>query len=175
MARKQATYITIAILGRRPRAATTALVLAMVLLASAVATPSAEAQTYKILHTFTARTDGASPYAGLLRDGAGNLHGTTYHGGASDIGTVFKIDKTGTESALYSFSGCCDVYKGGASPDGGLVRDAAGSLYGIPSRAALPSLTRCRLNECFASARDLPRRHAAHRRTRWMVAMSSPM
>ena len=130
MTRTQATYITIAILGRCPRAATTALVLAIVLVASAVAIPPAEAQTYKVLHTFTARTDGASPYAGLLRDGAGNLYGTTYRGGASDIGTVYKIDKTGTESALYSFSGCCDVYKNGATPDGGLVRDAAGNLYG---------------------------------------------
>jgi uncharacterized repeat protein (TIGR03803 family) len=44
-----------------------------------------------ILHHFTGGTDGAYPYATLLRDRAGNLFGMTTFGGQKDQGTVFKI------------------------------------------------------------------------------------
>jgi|HubBroStandDraft_2_1064218.scaffolds.fasta_scaffold15740_3 uncharacterized repeat protein (TIGR03803 family) len=50
-----------------------------------------------VLHSFTGKTDGAHPYAGLVMDAAGNLYGTAETGGdASCIinggcGTVFKI------------------------------------------------------------------------------------
>src|SRR5579864_3881877 len=54
-----------------------------------------------VLHSFSG-PDGAAPYAGLTRDAAGNLYGTTYYGGAGGKGTVFKIDAAGTESVLYS-------------------------------------------------------------------------
>jgi uncharacterized repeat protein (TIGR03803 family) len=35
--------------------------------------------------------DGAHPYSGLLRDGAGNFYGTTENGGAYGYGTVWKL------------------------------------------------------------------------------------
>jgi len=35
----------------------------------------------------------AAPGAGLVRDGAGNLYGTTESGGVSNSGTVYKVDK----------------------------------------------------------------------------------
>ena len=54
---------------------------------------------------------------------------TTYLGGASDFGTVFKLDTTGTETVLHSFTGGAD----GAILYGGLVRDKAGNLYGTTS------------------------------------------
>jgi uncharacterized repeat protein (TIGR03803 family) len=48
--------------------------------------------TEKILHSFSDQgTDGTIPEAGLIRDAAGNLYGTTYTGGANNYGTVFKI------------------------------------------------------------------------------------
>ncbi len=65
-----------------------------------------------ILHTFSLTTsDGALPYAGLRRDKAGNLYGTTTYGGISTdpvgtcnayggCGTVFKIDPAGNETVL---------------------------------------------------------------------------
>jgi len=80
-----------------------------------------------VLHSFTGSpTDGASPYAGLILDSAGNLYGTTTSGGASNFGTVFKVDAAGKETVLYSFLG----YPDGANPFGGLARDRSGNLYG---------------------------------------------
>ena len=82
---------------------------------------------FKVLHTFTGYpTDGASPVAGLLRDAAGNLYGTTEAGGASEFGVVFKLSPTGTEKVLHSFTNGKD----GATPRAGLIQDAVGSLYG---------------------------------------------
>jgi uncharacterized repeat protein (TIGR03803 family) len=85
-----------------------------------------------VLHSFTGAPDGAFPRAGLVRDSAGNLYGTTYGGGLapSDSGTVFKVDPAGIETVLYSFRGGGD----GRSPKAGLIRDAAGNLYGTTSR-----------------------------------------
>jgi uncharacterized repeat protein (TIGR03803 family) len=78
-----------------------------------------------VLYSFTGFPDGAKPRAGLVLDAAGNLYGTTYHGGASDLGTVFRLDTTGAETVLHSFSG-----RDGQNPYAGLVRDAAGNFYG---------------------------------------------
>jgi len=71
--------------------------------------------------------DGRSPWAGVVRDGQGNLYGTTVGGGVSDLGTVFKVDTTGKETVLYSFSG---PWGDGAYPMAGLALDAKGNLYG---------------------------------------------
>ena len=44
--------------------------------------------------------------AGVIRDSAGNLYGTTTQGGAYFyFGTVFKLDTAGNETVLYSFTG----------------------------------------------------------------------
>jgi uncharacterized repeat protein (TIGR03803 family) len=44
-----------------------------------------------VLHSFTAGADGAYPYAGLVRDSAGNLYGTANYGGSGRVGTVFEV------------------------------------------------------------------------------------
>ncbi|HEY6294000.1 MAG TPA: choice-of-anchor tandem repeat GloVer-containing protein, partial [Terriglobia bacterium] len=92
------------------------------------ATPLARGQSYteRVLHLFTDKADGGFPQAGLVRDAAGNLYGTTYEGGAVGYGTVFEVSAGGTESVLYTFTGGAD----GGRPFAGLVRDAAGNLYG---------------------------------------------
>lgn len=80
-----------------------------------------------VLHAFSGPpNDGATPHGALVMDGSGNLYGTTSAGGASGLGTVFKIDTSGTESVLHSFSGNSD----GANPYAGLVIDSSGNLYG---------------------------------------------
>jgi uncharacterized repeat protein (TIGR03803 family) len=80
-----------------------------------------------LLHTFiNGGTGGGFPYSGVVRDAAGNLYGTLSSGGASVYGAVFKLDKTGSETVLYSFVGGRD----GSSPLAGVVRDAAGNFYG---------------------------------------------
>jgi uncharacterized repeat protein (TIGR03803 family) len=66
----------------------------------------------------------------LVFDSAGNLYGETEYGGASVNGTVFELSPSGkgiwTEKDLYDFEGSTDGY----SPQGGLVFDEAGNLYG---------------------------------------------
>jgi uncharacterized repeat protein (TIGR03803 family) len=92
-----------------------------------VTTQSAHAQTFTLLYSFAGSPDGSNPYAGLAQDKAGNLYGTTTYGGASNWGTVFKVDTSDRETVLLNFS----YSKGyGANPYGGLVSDAAGNLYG---------------------------------------------
>src|SRR5205085_2474021 len=81
--------------------------------------------TETVLHSFIGGADGAEPDAGLVRDTAGKLYGTSLFGGVFGSGTVFKLDTTGTETVLYSFTGGAD----GSFP-GSLIRDKAGNLYG---------------------------------------------
>jgi uncharacterized repeat protein (TIGR03803 family) len=92
---------------------------------------TAQAQTYafSVLYSFTGIPDGASSAAGLALDGHGILFGTTQYGGASNEGTVFKLDGKGNESVLHSFCSqrnCTD----GAFPSAGLMLDSQGNLYG---------------------------------------------
>ena len=46
------------------------------------------------LYAFKDSPDGALPYGGLVADKAGNLYGTTYYGGANDLGTVYQLTKS---------------------------------------------------------------------------------
>jgi len=46
---------------------------------------------FKVLHTFTGGGDGGNPAAGLVKDTAGNLYGSTYGGGAYGYGAIFKL------------------------------------------------------------------------------------
>jgi uncharacterized repeat protein (TIGR03803 family) len=78
-----------------------------------------------VLYSFTGSPDGSIPGPGLIRDAAGNFYGTTELGGTGGDGTVFRVDKTGKETVLHSFSGT-----DGKFPISGLVRDRAGNLYG---------------------------------------------
>lgn len=74
--------------------------------------------------------DGALPIAGpLVRDAAGNLYGTTEFGGLNSGGVVFKLDTSGNETVLHSFTGGTD----GGVPMAGLAMDSAGNLYGTAS------------------------------------------
>jgi uncharacterized repeat protein (TIGR03803 family) len=79
-----------------------------------------------VLYSFTGGADGANPVAGVIRDSAGNLYGTTLSGGAANFGAVYKVDSVGNETVLYSFTGGAD----GANPYAGVISDAAGNLYG---------------------------------------------
>jgi uncharacterized repeat protein (TIGR03803 family) len=92
----------------------------------------------EVLYTFCSLrncADGKTPLAGLVRDRAGNLYGTTMHGGAKlDSGTVFKVTphahRLPTETVIHNFCslppGCAD----GALPEAGLIIDTAGDLFG---------------------------------------------
>ncbi len=96
------------------------------LISSLILVCVAQAQTFTVLNNFTGKANGGNPYAGLFRDKTGNLYGTTYYYGAYGFGNVFKLDTSGTETVLYSFTGGTD----GGNPYAGLVRDKTGNLYG---------------------------------------------
>lgn len=92
----------------------------------------AAAPTEKVLYNFkNDNKDGSAPYAGLIRDSAGNLYGTTFYGGAFGDGSVFELTpKTGggwTEKLLHSFN---NNFIDGFSPYASLIFDSAGNLYG---------------------------------------------
>jgi len=104
-----------------------------VLLACAAMSIAASAQTFTNLVGFD-YTDGAYPYYGSLTQGVdGNLYGTTNLGGATSMGTVFRITASGTLTTLYSFCvqgpPCID----GEEPYGGLVQAPDGNFYGTTS------------------------------------------
>jgi len=81
---------------------------------------------YTVLYRFSGGIDGGNPYASVIRDAAGNLYGTTYLGGAANAGVVFKLDTTGIETVLHSFTGPAD----GANPSAAVIRGPAGNLFG---------------------------------------------
>ncbi len=96
--------------------------------------------TEEILYNFTGGADGSQPYSGLIFDSAGALYGTTYRGGASLLGTVYQLTPpatnggTWTEAVLHSFAGGSD----GAGPQGDLIFDGAGNLYGTATSGGTP-------------------------------------
>ena len=85
---------------------------------------------HNILYTFTGGNDGGYPgYGYLVFDQAGNIYGETGAFGPNGQGTVYQLTSSGgswTESVLYSFSGGAD----GESPQGGVIFDPVGNLYG---------------------------------------------
>jgi uncharacterized repeat protein (TIGR03803 family) len=69
---------------------------------------------------------------GLVRDAAGNEYGIVGIGGGTGCGgigcgAVFKVDTAGKVSIVYAFKGGSD----GLEPNGPVVIDKAGNLYGI--------------------------------------------
>ena len=113
-------------------------VVATVLALFVLAAPLVHAQWGEIvLHSFCSQpncTDGADPVAGLIFDAQGNLYGTTRFGGnpscrngSTSCGTVFEVTSSGTEKVLHTFDG---LSTDGSEPEGSLVMDANGNLYG---------------------------------------------
>ncbi|MBV8753491.1 MAG: VCBS repeat-containing protein, partial [Hyphomicrobiales bacterium] len=79
--------------------------------------------------------DGDRPLGNLVADADGNLFGTTKLGGSSGDGTLFELAKTatgyaGSPTVLVNFNGA-----NGASPDGTLLADANGDLFGTAQQS----------------------------------------
>ena len=92
---------------------------------------------FTVLHTFddTSTTDGANPRAGLFRATDGNLYGTTEEGGASALGTIFRISTSGTFSQMYSFAGT-----DGSDPRATVAQASDGNLWGTTYTGGTNSL-----------------------------------
>jgi uncharacterized repeat protein (TIGR03803 family) len=112
------------------------------IVATLVLAPALRAAAHdKVLHRFTGGIDGAAPNS-LILDNAGNIYGTASSGGDptcsngypnSGCGVVFELLPSGDdkwqERVLHAFHGGTD----GSQPNGNLVFDASGNLYGTTS------------------------------------------
>ena len=77
------------------------------------------------LHRFSEKYDGGHPYAGLLSTD-NVLYGTTFQGGSTGFGTLFKIDPLSQKlTTLHSFTSASD----GGHPEGPPTM-LGGNLYG---------------------------------------------
>lgn len=82
-----------------------------------------------VLYRFSGGSDAYDPTGDLTFDSSGKIYGTTYLGGISDMGTVWKLTPSGLswdESLAYSFTGSGSD---GGNPYGGVVFDNAGNMY----------------------------------------------
>jgi uncharacterized repeat protein (TIGR03803 family) len=115
---------------------------------------AAHAQTFTVLHQFTGN-DGYQPYGTLLRDGGGNLYGTTFLSLPNSTGTVFKLKNSHgvfLMSSLLNFN----VPYGG--PYGGVAIGPGGAIFGMTFGggasgdgmvyATLPPSNPCRAIQC---------------------------
>jgi uncharacterized repeat protein (TIGR03803 family) len=92
------------------------------------------AWTEKVLYSFAGGADGANPQGGLVIGASYAIYGTTYQGGAANMGTIFELlpgaGGVWNERVLYSFGGGSD----GAYPQGPLVLSSTRVLYGTTSQ-----------------------------------------
>jgi len=85
------------------------------------------------LYHFTGGADGDNPQSGVTLDAAGNIYGTTFYGGSSNGGVVYKLDTSGNLMVLHAFAGGAD----GAGPVSDVTLDSAGNVYGTTSVGGL--------------------------------------
>jgi uncharacterized repeat protein (TIGR03803 family) len=93
----------------------------------------APAQTHKLSVLYNFGSNGGDPEdpepPGIISQGRdGNLYSTTYSGGSTQDGTVFKITPTGKMTILYDFDNTQ-----GVDPTSGLTLATNGKLYGAAS------------------------------------------
>ena len=87
--------------------------------------------SYTSLYQFDGGEDWGGVSGNLLRDPSGNLYGPVMTGGSPrGQGSIFKLAPAGgswTYTDLHDFGEGAD----GVGPQGGLVRDSSGNLYGV--------------------------------------------
>lgn len=90
---------------------------------------SADGSAYQLLYSFGASPgDGTDPRGGLVECLDGRLYGATYSGGASNAGTIYCLNKDGTDhGVLLSFGSNTNDAR---APYGGLLQAGDGRLYG---------------------------------------------
>jgi hypothetical protein len=115
-----------------------------------ISLPKQKGEAWKetILYSFPTTKQGYVPNGNVVFDGVGNLYGATLYGGTKgttcdgyyggQCGTVFELSppktKGGkwTEKVLHNFAGVAQgkQHGDGATPNGGLVLDRKGDIYG---------------------------------------------
>jgi hypothetical protein len=92
-----------------------------------------------------ASSDGTGPVGTPVRSKSGFYYGATCCSGIGGSGTVFKFTTSGTLTVLYSFNSASDQV---SSPQGGLVQDATGNLFGV-GRDGIYEITASGAEEMF--------------------------
>jgi hypothetical protein len=86
---------------------------------------------FTTIHRFATFTDGNVPIGPFVFDSAGNLYGATQAGGTLGNGIVFELSPASggawTFADIHDFGG---PPNDGVQPDGGLIIDGSGNLYG---------------------------------------------
>ncbi len=81
-----------------------------------------------VLHSFArGAADGGRPMGTLIQANDGNFYGTTFNGGTSERGTVFRMTPAGGVAVLHSFAGGAGD---GAFPWAGVIQGSDGNFYG---------------------------------------------
>jgi uncharacterized repeat protein (TIGR03803 family) len=96
------------------------------------------APRYKVLHAFGTGTDGGGLWSSVVFGKNGNLYGTTSGGGLYGAGTVYRL--TPGSAGVWSETLIHDFLPSGTAgdgPNGGLVFDLEGNLYGTTAGGAL--------------------------------------
>ena len=110
--------------------------LVLTILTTALISPGAWGQTFKVLHSFGDSGDGRWPEGGQVLDGQGNLYGVTQIGpsgngclGDDGCGTVYQLrpnsNGTWTETIIHAFNGIDAAF-----PFSSPIFDSQGNLYG---------------------------------------------
>ena len=114
--------------GFRPSLTLTAVLLFLLVVLSGLAYGQHE---FRVLHAFGAGGDGAGVWDSVALDKKGNIYGTTSGGGKYAYGTVFQLSPRAggswAELLLLNFK---SGDPRGDDPNGGLVVDASGNVYG---------------------------------------------
>jgi uncharacterized repeat protein (TIGR03803 family) len=79
-----------------------------------------------VFSSFAGGSEGSDVEGGVNQGTDGNFYGTTYEGGADNLGTVFKVTPSGVITTLWSFGAGAD----GQLPLSGLVQGKDGNFYG---------------------------------------------
>lgn len=89
--------------------------------------------TATAIHSFAgSSTEASQAYAGVIQANDGALYGTSYLGGANNLGTVYRVSLAGEYTNLFSFT---NKSQGGFFPYTGLVQEpASGELFGTTLR-----------------------------------------
>ncbi len=93
---------------------------------------------YSVIGSFTDPNGGRHPHGRLVEGADGALYGTTYQGGASNLGTVFKLAKDGS-GGLVQLAAFSQAFTDGANPEAGLLKASDGWLYATTCRGGAAS------------------------------------
>ena len=88
------------------------------------------AGAFTAIHAFNGgATDAQAPQGALIQGSDGNLWGTSYQGGTTESGAVFKMTTAGKVTVVHLFE-ACGLGTTGCNPSAGLVQGTDGNYYG---------------------------------------------